>query len=243
MNQHCMCGVWEKKRSTLGWMACLSRWRKVNIRTFTAQFCSTWNNSVISSCMLFSADVTGWRIVISEERTCWVLSKDGWAWTKREKIILIVRRWHHHPKILFPDVRKKHAIKSQQDFWALNYDVKIIVKIITTGQPQMIVLQPRDTCVCLWSWPLVGNRGRHWWEMFCWVGSSISTVFPLCLFKLPVTFPATRLFHTGWPNGYRGGQPLLQQNRRLLSVEELVKLHFSMKVMFSEEAAVVLFFL
>lgn len=67
--------------------------------------------------------------------------------------------------------------------------------------------------------------------------------FPLCLFKLPVTFPATQLFHTGRPNGYRGGQPLLLQNRRLLSVEELVKLHFSMKAMFSEEAAVVLFFL
>lgn len=62
--------------------------------------------------------------------------------------------------------------------------------------------------------------------------------FPLCLLNLPVTFPATQLFHTGWPTGYRGRQPLLQQNRRLLSIEELVKLHFSMKAMFSDEAAV-----
>lgn len=66
--------------------------------------------------------------------------------------------------------------------------------------------------------------------------------FRLCFFKLPVTFPATELFHTGRPNAYRDGQLLLQQNKRLLSDEELVKLHFSMKAMFSEEAAVVLFF-
>lgn len=61
---------------------------------------------------------------------------------------------------------------------------------------------------------------------------------PLCLFKLPVTFPATQLFHTGRPTGYRGRRPLSWQNRQLLSVEKLVKLHFSMKAMFSGEAAV-----
>lgn len=66
--------------------------------------------------------------------------------------------------------------------------------------------------------------------------------FRICFFKLPVTFPATELFHTGRPNAYRDGQLLLQQNKRLLSDEELVKLHFSMKAMFSQEAAVVLFF-
>lgn len=74
------------------------------------------------------------------------------------------------------------------------------------------------------------------------VDSGLPTAFPFCLFKLPVIFPASRLFLTGWPNRYRGGRPLSQQNRRLLSVEELVKLHFSVKARFSEEAAVVLFF-
>lgn len=59
-----------------------------------------------------------------------------------------------------------------------------------------------------------------------------------CLFKLPVTFPATQLFHTGWPTGYRDRQLLSWHNRQLLSVEKHVKLHFSMKAMFSGEAAV-----
>lgn len=60
--------------------------------------------------------------------------------------------------------------------------------------------------------------------------------FPFCL--LPVTFPAIQSFHTGRTNRYRSGQ----QNRQLLSVEGLVKLHFSVKARFSEEAAVVLSF-
>lgn len=75
--------------------------------------------------------------------------------------------------------------------------------------------------------------GEHW---LSWTVDTYSS--PLCLFKLPVTFTATQLFHTGRPTGYRGRQPLSWQNRRLLSVEEVVKLHFSMKAMFSGEAAV-----
>lgn len=70
----------------------------------------------------------------------------------------------------------------------------------------------------------------------------LPTAFPFASFKLPVTFPAIQSFHTGRTNGYRSGQLLLQQNRQLLSVEELVKLHFSVKARFSEEAAVVLCF-
>lgn len=65
----------------------------------------------------------------------------------------------------------------------------------------------------------------------------LPTAFPFASFKLPVTF-----LPSGRTNGYRSGQLLSEQNRQLLSVEELVKLHFSVKARFSEEAAVVLCF-
>lgn len=79
--------------------------------------------------------------------------------------------------------------------------------------------------------------GPRRWETAWSVSTYNSYSSPLCLFKLPVTFSATQLFHTGQPTGYRDWLPLSWQNRQL-SVEKLVKLHFSMKAMFSGEAAV-----
>lgn len=73
-------------------------------------------------------------------------------------------------------------------------------------------------------------------------GLSTSVSYSFTSFKLPVTFPVTELFHTGRPHGYRSGQPLSRLNRWFLPVEEVVKLHFSVKARSSQEAAVVLCF-
>lgn len=97
-------------------------------------------------------------------------------------------------------------------------------------------------CVVLYVYLMYTMPGVHYWcGLLCHAGQW-QFHQQLFLFKLPVTFPATRLFHTGRPNGYRSGRALLPQNRRLSLVEELVKLHFSVKATFSLEASVVLCF-
>jgi len=94
------------------------------------------------------------------------------------------------------------------------------------------VVSMSSLLLCLWRSQYCGVRqrstvGGDWSSVTAY--SCFFTSFPLWI---TCHLSCTQLFHTGQPNGCRGSLPLLQQRRWLLPVEELVKLHFSVKASF-----------